>query len=170
MPQPNATQTVPDTLPADFNFEQGQAQPAGTPGTPDTLPADFDFSKPQQVIPQASGVQGAEPKLPEPTLSSSEEMPVSQAETDSSQTGVGKAGTVAQLGIPAAGALAVAAVPTLMSHVGPIADTLAGHILEHGTELATKYPNVVALAGKLGWKAPASTIGALLYAYEHFKK
>jgi len=51
-----------------------------------------------------------------------------------------------------------------------LAEHISGHIMASGAEWATKYPNIVALASKLGWKAPASTIGALLYAYEHFKK
>lgn len=55
----------------------------------------------------AGDVQGANPKPPSaPTLSSSEEMPVSQAEVDSRQTGEGKIGTMKELGVPAAIGLA----------------------------------------------------------------
>jgi hypothetical protein len=72
----------------------------------------------------------------------------------------GKLATAA--GIGAAGA----ATP----FAGPIAEHVAGQILEHGTELATKYPNFVKLAGKLVPGLPLSTVAAITYAYEHFKK
>ena len=58
-----------------------------------------------------------------PQLSPSEEMPLSQAETDSQQTGAGTAGTLAQLGGPAAAGLAIAgggaAFPALAARALP---------------------------------------------------
>jgi hypothetical protein len=51
-----------------------------------------------------------------------------------------------------------------------LAEHLSGQILAHGTELATKYPNFVKLAGKLVPGLPMGTLAAITYAYEHFKK
>jgi hypothetical protein len=65
--------------------------------------------------------QPANARLPQ--LSPSEEMPVSQAETDSQQTGAGIGGTLAQLGGPAAAGLAIAgtgaALPALAARTLP---------------------------------------------------
>jgi hypothetical protein len=69
-----------------------------------------------------------------------------------------------------AGAAAIGAGGAAMPFVGPIAEHVAGQILDHGTELATKYPNFVKLAGKLVPGLPLSTVAAITYAYEHFKK
>ena len=54
--------------------------------------------------------------------------------------------------------------------LGPLVEHISGRILEHGTELVTKYPNFVKLVTKMAPGVPFSTVAALTYAYEHFKK
>jgi hypothetical protein len=69
-----------------------------------------------------------------------------------------------------AAASAIGAAGAAAPFAAPLAEHIAGQILEHGTELATKYPNFVKLAGKLVPGLPLSTVAAITYAYEHFKK
>jgi hypothetical protein len=57
-----------------------------------------------------------------------------------------------------------------LQYLAPLAEHISGQILEHGTELATKYPNFVKLMGKLVPGLPMGTLAAITYAYEHFKK
>jgi hypothetical protein len=76
----------------------------------------------------------------------------------------GKLATASVIG--AAGA----ALPVAASFAAPMVEHISGQILEHGAELATKYPNFVKLAGKLVPGLELSALGALTYAYEHFKK
>ncbi len=68
------------------------------------------------------------------------------------------------------GAYGLGSIPELAALAGPFAEHISSQILEHGTELATKYPNFVKLAGKLVPHIPLSTLAAVTWAYEHFKK
>ena len=67
-------------------------------------------------------------------------------------------------------AATIGAAGTALPFAMPMAEHISGQILEHGAELATKYPNFVKLAGKLVPGIELSALGALTYAYEHFKK
>jgi len=109
---------------------------------------DFDINKwengNQKPAPNPTSVEGRPgvPKPQPPTLSPSEEMPVSQAEQDS----VGAAQTAKQLGGPAAGGLAAGMAGPMVMALAPevvsalssaaAAHPLAAKIIAHGIEAA----------------------------------
>jgi len=76
----------------------------------------------------------------------------------------------AAAGIGVAGPALLAAPGEALRGLAPFVEHISGQILEHGTEMATKYPNFVKLMGKLVPGLPLGTLATITYAYEHFKK
>lgn len=150
-PTPSAPPSAPspqgdivDQVAAGSNNTQPSA---GAPKTPAVDQASQD----RQML--VSGLTG----MPTPNMN----------EQDRQNFAAGKAaGAVSVPLVASATAGGVAA----LNYLAPIAEHISGQILEHGTELATKYPNFVKLAGKLIPGLPVSTLAALTYAYEKLKK
>jgi hypothetical protein len=151
----NDNQGTPEAIPQGAQI--GNAQPdAGAEAIPQgaqigALSPDEQASQTRQML--VSGLTG----MPTPNMT----------EADKAQFQKGKAAGAVSVPLVAGATMGLTGLSELAM---PFAEHISGKILEHGTELATKYPNFVKLASKLAPSVPFSTLAALTYIYEHFKK
>lgn len=142
-----------------------QAQPAGSPSSPSTNPlAEFGgIAIPDEKATQNEVIASDASKIPNARIRNlpnpAEGMTPKEALVSGVKTGTELAAIPASTGV-------MDAVAGTM----PFAEHIAGRVLEHGAELTEKYPNFVKLAGKLAPHLPLTTLAALTYAWEHFKK